>query len=196
MTCHVGDAPLLITLRGHNMRTSRCFKSLALALSWLPFISSATADEMSVGQQVADFSLQTDSGSEFRLASRQGKGWTVLYFYPKAGTPGCTVQACAFRDAIELIRQQNAEVYGISTDSVDALRAFRDKHKLNFTLLADPDAKVTEAFGVKMPVLTMAKRWTFIIDPNLQLRQIDDDVDPALDAQRVAQRLKALQTEK
>ncbi len=178
------------------MRYSRIFKSMALALSWLPFITSAPADELSVGQQVADFSLQTDDGNEFRLASRLGKGWTVLYFYPKAGTPGCTVQACAFRDAIEPIRQQNAEVYGISTDSVAALRAFRDKHKLNFTLLADPDAKVTEAFGVKMPVLTMAKRWTFIIDPNLQLRQIDDDVDPALDAQRVAQRLQALQAAK
>jgi len=178
------------------MRTSRTFKSLALALSWLPFISSATADQISIGQQVADFSLQSDSGSEFKLSSRLGKGWTVLYFYPKAGTPGCTAQACAFRDSIEVIRKQNAEVYGISTDSVAALSAFREKHKLNFTLLADPDAKVTEAFGVKMPVLTMAKRWTFIIDPNLQLRWIDDDVDPALDAQRVAQRLQTLQSEK
>lgn len=174
------------------MTISRTFKSLTLALSWLPFMS-ATADELSVGQQIADFTLQTQDGSDFNLSSRQGKGWTVLYFYPKAGTPGCTVQACAFRDAIELIRQQNAEVYGISTDSVGSLKSFHDKHKLNFTLLADPDAKVTEAFGVKMPVLTIAKRWTFIIDPNLQLRQIDDDVDPALDAKRVAERLQALQ---
>jgi peroxiredoxin Q/BCP len=178
------------------MRFIHPIKSLALALSWLPFVSSAAAVNMTVGQPVANFTLQTDDGGEFSLASRLGKGWTVLYFYPKAGTPGCTVQACAFRDAIEQIRKQNAEVYGISTDSVASLRSFREKHKLNFTLLADPDAKVTEAFGVKMPVLTMAKRWTFIIDPNLQLRQIDDDVDPALDAQRVAQRLQALQAEK
>lgn len=168
-------------------------KSLVLALSWLPFVSTAAADNLVVGQQIADFSLKTQDGSDFSLSSRQGKGWTVLYFYPKAGTPGCTVQACAFRDAIQLIRQQNAEVYGISTDNVAALKNFHDKHKLSFTLLADPDSKITEAFGVKVPLLPIAKRWTFIIDPNLQLRQIDDDVDPALDAKRVAKRLQVLQ---
>jgi len=90
-------------------------------------------------------------------------------------------------------RNQNAEVYGISTDEVKNLLDFHQKHKLSFTLLSDPDAKVTEAYGVKMPILKMAKRWTFIIDPTLVIRQIDDDVDPALDAQRVAEKLKQLQ---
>ena len=175
------------------MATNPTLKRLALILSWLPFISSAHADGLIIGQQAPDFKLQTHDGSEFSLASRQDQGWTVLYFYPKAGTPGCTTQACAFRDAIQLIRQQNAEVYGISTDTSADLQAFHQKHKLTFTLLSDPDTKVTEAYGVKMPVLTMAKRWTFIIDPNLHVRQIDDDVDPALDAQRVATRLKQLQ---
>lgn len=64
------------------------------------------------------------------------------------------------------------------------LANFHREHKLSFTLLSDPDAKVTEAYGAKMPVLTMAKRWTFIIDPELKVRRIDDDVDPALDAQK------------
>jgi peroxiredoxin Q/BCP len=117
----------------------------------------------------------------------------VLYFYPKAGTPGCTQQACAFRDAIQTIREHNAEVYGISTDQVRRLQDFHQKHKLTFDLLSDPDAKVTEAYGVKMPLLPLAKRWTFIIDPALTIRHIEDEVDPALDAQRVVETLVGLQ---
>ncbi len=169
------------------------FKKLALFLSWLPFVTAAHAEPLKVGQPAPTFQLKAQDGSEIDLAARQGQGWTVLYFYPKAGTPGCTTQACAFRDAIKAIRDQNAEVYGISTDEVKDLLEFHQKHKLSFTLLSDPDAKVTEAYGVKMPVLNMAKRWTFIVDPNLSIRWIEDDVDPALDAQRVAASLKELQ---
>ena len=176
------------------MRINPLFKRLALFLSWLPFVSSVQAGDLGIGQPSPDFTLQTHDNRQFSLSTRQGQGWTVLYFYPKAGTPGCTTQACAFRDAIQLIRQQNAEVYGISTDQVAGLQAFHQKHKLGFTLLSDPDAKVTEAYGVKMPILKMAKRRTFIIDPALTVRQIDDDVDPALDAQRVAERLQKLQS--
>lgn len=168
-------------------------KRLAVFLSWLPFMSAVQAEQLQVGDQAPGFSLQTHDNGSFSLASRQGLGWTVLYFYPKADTPGCTKQACAFRDAIEVIRKQNAEVYGISTDSVQQLQAFHQKYRLTFPLLADPDATVTEAYGVKMPMLKIAKRWTFLIDPELRIRQIDDDVDPAMDAQRVAERLKKLQ---
>lgn len=159
----------------------------------LPFLSGAQADALPVGQTAPPFQLQSQDGHEVSLASRQGNGWTVLYFYPKAGTPGCTTQACAFRDAITLIWDQNAEVYGISTDGIDALAKFHQQYKLKFTLLSDPDAKVTDAYGVKMPVLKMAKRWTFILDPNLVVRHINDQVDPALDAKVVADTLKRLQ---
>ena len=176
-------------------KPSSLLKKLTLFFSWLPFVASVQADSLKVGQPAPQFQLKAQDGSEVSLASRQGKGWTVLYFYPKAGTPGCTKQACAFRDAIAAIRKENTEVYGVSTDEVADLLAFHEKHKLGFTLLADPDAKVTEAYGVKMPVLKIAKRWTFIIDPNLLIRQIDDDVDPALDAQRVAESLRKLQGE-
>ena len=150
-------------------------------------------EPLAVGQPAPGFQLAAQDGQTVRLADRQGKGWTVLYFYPKAGTPGCTTQACAFRDAIKSVRNQNAEVYGVSTDPVAALAGFHKEHRLNFTLLSDPDARVTEAYGVKVPVLNLAKRWTFIIDPNLVIRDINDDVDPALDAQIVADRLKKLQ---
>lgn len=175
------------------MNINTLVKRAALLMSWLPMLSTAQAAELQMGQSAPNFRLQTHDQQEFSLASRYNQGWTVLYFYPKAGTPGCTQQACAFRDAIEIIRQQHAEVYGISTDKVAALREFHQKHRLVFTLLSDPQAAVTEAYGVKMPVLTMAKRWTFIIDPSLRIRHIDDDVDPVLDAQKVAERLKQLQ---
>ena len=153
----------------------------------------AHAEKVSVGQQAPLFTLHAQDGSTLDLASRQGKGWTVLYFYPKAGTPGCTTQACAFRDAIKVIRNENADVFGISTDDVEDLQKFHKEHQLTFTLLSDPDAKVTEAYGVKMPIVTVAKRWTFILDPSLVIRQIDDDVDPAMDAMRVAKELQKLQ---
>lgn len=157
-------------------------------------LPSAAAEQLQVGDSAPTFQVKTHSGGDFDLNARRGNGWTVLYFYPKAGTPGCTAQACAFRDAIQAIRQQGAEVYGISTDSVADLANFHREHKLGFTLLSDPDAKVIEAYGAKMPVLTMAKRWTFLIDPDLKVRRIDDDVDPAMDAQKVAAALKQLQT--
>jgi peroxiredoxin Q/BCP len=176
------------------MQTQRpILRQLALFLSWLPFIGTVHAEPLQVGQIAPGFQLQSQDGHQIRLADRQNQGWTVLYFYPKADTPGCTKQACAFRDSIKLIRDQNAEVYGVSTDEISSLQAFQQKYKLNFTLLSDPDATVTEAYGVKMPMVKYAKRWTFIIDPSLVIRKIDNDVDPALDAQRVADSLKQLQ---
>lgn len=164
--------------------------SLTLGLLWGGLLQAET---LRVGQQAPFFELQAHDGSVMRLLDRRQQGWTVLYFYPKAGTPGCTKQACAFRDAIKTIREQKAEVYGISTDDVKALQDFHAEHRLSFSLLSDPDAKVTDSYGVKMPVLNMAKRWTFILDPDLVVRQIDDDVDPALDAERVAKSLQRLQ---
>jgi peroxiredoxin Q/BCP len=166
-------------------------KTLMFCLALLPTMS-VKAEKLSVGQVAPQFELKAQDGSSLNLADRKEKGWTVLYFYPKAGTPGCTTQACAYRDGVNLIRNQNAEVYGISTDEVKDLQAFHEKHRLNFTLLSDAEGKVTEAYGVKMPVVNFAKRWTFIIDSNLVIRYIDDDVDPVLDAKKVAEEIARL----
>ena len=145
-----------------------------------------------VGQSAPLFEVPQDDGSVFKLASRKGQGWSVLYFYPKAETPGCTKQACAFRDSIKVIRAEGAEVYGLSTDSVEKLAAFRKNHNLNFPLLSDEKAKVVELYGAKMPVIGLAKRWTFLLDSDLVIRWIDNNVDPAKDAQNVAQKIKEL----
>lgn len=156
------------------------------------FASVAHAAPLKVGQDAPDFASVNQANVPFKLSDRKDKGWTVLYFYPKAGTPGCTKQACAFRDAIKPIREQGAEVYGISTDTVADQAKFHAEQKLNFDLLADPEARATEAFGVKMPVMKMAKRWTFILDPKLKVRYINDSVDPVLDAKLVAGELEKL----
>lgn len=171
------------------------FKRLALLLSFGSPGGEAlgAAAPPQVGDAAPEFELSLQDGSRFALNSRREVGWTVLYFYPKADTPGCTKQACAYRDGIQRIRSQKAEVYGISTDEVAQLAAFHQKYHLSFNLLSDPQGLVTEAYGVKMPVLSMAKRWTFLIDSKGVIRDINTEVDPALDASWVVDRLVALQ---
>ena len=154
--------------------------------------SILASDDLKVGDPAKPFKLFTQDGKEFDLNSRKGS-WTVLYFFPKAETPGCTKQACSFRDNIKKIRALKAEVYGISTNSVKDQADFAKAHALNFILLADEKAEVTNDYGSKMPILSMSKRWTFIIDPNLVIRDISKDVDPITDAQRVASIISELQ---
>lgn len=174
------------------MSKSSWIQRLALLLSFgVPAAHGVKAEPLTLGLKAPDFELKTEEGKTFRLSSRHG-AWTVLYFYPKADTPGCTKQACAYRDAIKKIRDENAEVYGISTDNVAAIDAFHKKHHLSFTLLADDTGEVTESYGVKMPLVNLAKRWTFIVDPSGIIRDINTDVDPASDAEMVASRIRTL----
>lgn len=169
----------------------------------LPFIAAIVLSanvafagvDLKVKDNAPTFSAKNQDGKTFDLASRKGQ-WTVLYFYPKSGTPGCTKQACAFRDAIKKIHAQGAEVYGISADTVEAQAAFHKEHKLSFDLLADPDAKVIDQYGSKMSGRALSNRWTFIVDPNLKIASIDKDVDPLLDAQKVATKLEELKKAK
>lgn len=151
----------------------------------------ATATRLEPGSEAPLFKVSRHDGGEFDLSSRKGK-WTVLFFYPKAGTPGCTKQACAFRDGLKKITDQGADVFGISADEVSALEKFHLEQKLNFPLLSDPDEKVIKAYGTKMWGLPMSRRWTFIIDPDLKIRSVERDVDPVLDAAKVAAKLKEL----
>jgi len=163
-------------------------KSLLLGL----LISSvAMAAELKVGDSAPLFKAKTFANEDFDLAARKGQ-WTVLYFYPKSETPGCTKQACTFRDNIKAIRDQGADVFGISADDVAAQAKFHEHHKLNFTILADPDMSVIKMYGSKMPLLGMSKRWTFLLDPELKIRYIDHSVDPVKDAGKMADLLKEM----
>ena len=152
---------------------------------------SVLAGDINIGQKVPMFKVKNHMGKDFEMASRKGK-WTVLYFYPKAGTPGCTKQACAFRDSIKPMRKLGAEVYGISTDSIKDQAQFHEEHSLIFDLLSDEDGKVTKQFGAKMAVFNISKRWTFIIGPNLKIASVNRDVDPMLDAKNVTKKLEEL----
>lgn len=154
----------------------------------MAFTPKAFANDLKVGDTAPEFKIKTDAGTDFDLASRKGQ-WTVLYFYPKAETPGCTKQACAYRDNIKKVQAQGAEIFGISADDVASQAKFKKNHQLNFTLLADPNEDVIKLYGTKMPLLPMSKRWTFIVDPDLKIRAIDKDVDPAVDALKTADRI-------
>lgn len=165
---------------------------IAIAVVLLGFLGSGLASDLKLGDPAPGLKLKTDSGADFDLNSRKGQ-WTVLYFYPKADTPGCTKQACAFRDNIANIRKLGAEIYGVSADSVEAVQNFKKKHNLNFVLLADSGLDAINAYGTKMPMVNISNRWTFIIGPDLRIRAIEKDVDPVLDAERTAAMLKDLQ---
>lgn len=154
--------------------------------------SASKIGNYNIGDVVTNFKAVNQNGAPFELAQNKGKKWTVLYFYPKADTPGCTKQACAFRDSIKIIENLNAHVYGVSTDSPKDLLAFKEKYQLSFELLSDADGKISENFGAKMPLLTISKRHTFILNPELKLMYADTNVDPVMDAKKVAQKLTEL----
>jgi peroxiredoxin Q/BCP len=121
------------------------------------------------GKAAPDFELQSDSGQTVKLSALRGKP-VVLYFYPKDDTPGCTTEACEFRDAYDVFRERGAEVLGVSPDDVTSHEKFKTKYELPFTLLADPDHTVAEEYGVwgerKFAGKTYMgiNRSTFIID--------------------------------
>ncbi len=156
------------------------------AMFGVPGMAWAADAPVAVGKPAPLFVGKNQDGKEFKLEDRKGQGYTVLFFYPKAGTPGCTKQACAFRDAIKVIRNEGAEVYGVSADDVAAQKKFHDEHKMTFDLISDADGKIIAKYGVKMPVISMAKRQTFILDKDLIVRKHFEDVDPSLDAKNVA----------
>ncbi|MCL6488358.1 thioredoxin-dependent thiol peroxidase [Alicyclobacillus mali (ex Roth et al. 2021)] len=102
---------------------------------------------LEVGVKAPEFSAESDSGEMVKLSDLRGKV-VVLYFYPKDDTPGCTQEACAFRDLKARFEEAGAVIYGVSRDDVRSHAKFRDKHSLNFPLLSDPDGQICEAYDV------------------------------------------------
>ena len=126
-------------------------------------------DWVEVGSKAPDFTLPSDLGTKVKLSELRGKP-VVLYFYPKDDTPGCTKEACAFRDRKPALAKLGAEVFGVSADDVASHEKFRDKYKLNFPLLADTDHSVDEKYGAWREKNMYGKksmgiqRSTFLID--------------------------------
>ncbi len=186
-------------MKNHHKINNLILKSafiIFLILASFTFVEMARAEsELKINDSAPVFKAKLQNGEEFDLQTRKGQ-WTVLFFYPKAGTPGCTKQACAFRDSINKIRDQGAEVFGISGDTIEDQLKFHQQHKLSFNLIADPDALIISKYGSKLPVFKMSKRWTFIIDSDLKIRAIEKDVDPATDALKVSEQIQKLKSEK
>jgi peroxiredoxin Q/BCP len=177
--------------RGYGSPMKKQLITALFALTSLARPAFGLEPELKAGDTAPSFTLKNQDGKLFDMAQRRDK-WTVLYFYPKADTPGCTKQACAFRDNIKKITSQGADVFGISVNSVDDQAAFHKKYHLVFDLLADEKGTVADQYRIKMPVINIAKRWTFIIGPDLKIKSIRKNVDPAVDAQAVADELARL----
>jgi len=129
------------------------------------------------GDQAPDIQVHTDTGEAFRLSDLKGKR-VVLYFYPKADTPGCTIEACEFRDGIRGFAKKGAAVVGISPDKPVAQAKFKTKYELPFTLLADEDKSAAQAYGVWKEKNMYGKRvmgierTTFVIGPDGKIEKI------------------------
>lgn len=136
---------------------------------------------MKEGDQAPDIRVRTDSGEEFRLSSLKGKR-VVLYFYPRADTPGCTVEACEFRDEIKAFAKKGAAVVGVSPDKPGAQAKFKEKYDLPFTLLADEEKAAAQAYGVWKEKNMYGKkvmgiaRTTFVIGPDGKIEKIYEAV--------------------
>lgn len=171
---------------------------IAVTVLGILFWSRPRAELLQRGAPAPDFALPDASGAIRSLTDFRGS-WLLLYFYPKDDTPGCTKEACAFRDGYQELRQQGVQVVGVSTDDSASHQLFADKHQLPFPLLSDADGKTAERYGAlwSLGPLRIAKRHSFLIDragnithiyrsvdPDSHYRQVLDDLAKATDNQR------------
>ncbi|MEI6322788.1 MAG: peroxiredoxin [bacterium] len=141
------------------------FLALLLTMNLFTLFSHAASGEpLPVGSPAPQVTANDQDGKPVNFADAYARGITLVYFYPKAETPGCTAEACSLRDAYEGLHAKGLQILGVSKDSVEAQKKFHENRKLPFTLIADPNGKVAEAFHVPLiPVIGVTKRQSFII---------------------------------
>ncbi len=154
------------------------------------FLGLTPSRALDVGATAPDITGVDQDGATVSFADTYKKGITLVYFYPKADTPGCTKEACSLRDSIAGLRARGLQILGVSEDQVDAQKKFQTKYNLPFPLIADHDGAVAKAFGVPLiPVLGLAKRQSFLVqdgkivwaDLNASTSRQAQDVNDALD---------------
>lgn len=160
-----------------------------IALALVPFFAivfvftftpiGVANEQVGVGAPAPEFELSDQNGQLHSLEDYREQ-WVVLYFYPKDETPGCTTEACEFRDSIFTFRSLNTQVLGVSLDDVESHKAFAEAHGLPFPLLADVEGEISTAYGVKTRMfgMTVAKRQTFIVAPDGNIAKHYETVDP------------------
>ena len=172
---------------------NRVFAGLAVVSFLLSGSNVLFAGEIKEGDAAPGFELRDQDGQLHSLEDYRDK-WVTVYFYPKDDTPGCTTEACEFRDDIFEFKELNCQVLGVSLDDEVSHKAFADKYSLPFPLLADTDGTTSEAYGVrtKMFGMTVAKRQTFLIDPSGRVAKHYAKVDPDTHSKQVLSDLKDL----
>lgn len=177
----------------------KCTNIAALALSFtLALATAASADETPpVGSPAPGFNLQDQNGDWHDLKDYRG-GWLAIYFYPKDDTPGCTTEACNFRDNIYAFKAIGANLVGVSVDDVDSHKEFADKYKLPFTLLSDEGGEMSAAYGVlrDYKLMKISARRSFLVDPQGTIVKYYEDVDPDTHTQEVLEDLELLMQSK
>jgi len=147
------------------MKQYSLFFLLLMAMNFFSLFARAdTSAPLAIGSSAPLISAVDQDGKEVVFGDVYARGITLVYFYPKAETPGCTAEACSLRDAYEGLHSKGLQILGVSKDTVAAQKKFQENRKLPFTLIADPEGKVAEAFHVPLiPVVGVAKRQSFII---------------------------------
>ena len=136
------------------------------------------AETPKAGDKAPLFEGQDQDGKTVKLADYLGRKIVLLYFYPKDNTSGCTKEACGFRDRMGELQTNNVVVIGVSHDSVESHKKFAGEYNLNFTLVADPDGKIIKLYDVKMPMMAMSKRVSFLIGLDGKIVQVTDAMNP------------------
>ena len=174
-----------LTRRGLLARLTGALAVTAIAATGLYSAPVLAGPPPTVGTPAPAFKLLDQDGKAHQLADYRGK-WVVLYFYPKDGTPGCTTQACTFRDNIFAFRRMGVTVLGVSVDDSTSHAEFAKTHRLPFTLLADSKKEAAKAYGVLRNyfVTEIASRQTFVIDPQGRIAKHYPEADPK-DGQKV-----------
>ena len=174
-------------------RASRTFLTMLTLLAAAFSLQVAASDQIVIGQPAPEFELPDQDGQLHSLEDYRDR-WVVLYFYPKDETPGCTTEACEFRDNIFAYRELNAQILGVSLDDVESHKSFAENHDLPFPLLADFEGTAADAYGVKTKFagMTVAKRQTFIIDPSGNVAKHYEKVNPDTHSAEILADLKSL----
>lgn len=172
-------------------RPGTALVSTLLAAALLFCWTSARAALPAAGALAPEFSLADQSGKARSLTEFRGK-WVVLYFYPKDDTPGCTEEACKFRDDIIALEQMGAQVVGVSLDDSASHAQFAKKYRLPFPLLADPSGEVTRSYGALTQGGRYARRYTFLIDPAGNVAKVYTSVQTSRHSVEVIEDLKRL----
>ena len=167
----------------------KIFITLLIALLSFPVVACETPI---VGSDAPSFKLQDQNGEWHTLDAYRGQ-WLAVYFYPKDDTPGCTTEACNFRDNIHAFKAIDAAVVGISVDDVESHKEFSDKYKLPFTILADENSETAKAYGVlrDYKLVKLASRQSFLIDPEGKIAKHYEKVNPDTHTDEVLADIKA-----